>query len=163
MKLEFDTEQALVAAAAGIAKRWRDGGVAPLVVGLRGSLGSGKTTWVRAMLRGLGYEGRVPSPTYTLVEEYGVDGLTVVHMDLYRLAGADELEFLGIRDQLDIPNVWLLVEWPERADALLRRCDLLMDFRSHPPSGRTLSLSAQTDAGHRATGQSSDAESKYRP
>ena len=69
----------------------------PLVLGLRGDLGSGKTTWVRAMLRGLGYRGRVPSPTYTLLEQYACGDLAVVHLDLYRLRGDDELENLGLR------------------------------------------------------------------
>jgi tRNA threonylcarbamoyladenosine biosynthesis protein TsaE len=161
LKLEFDSEQALTDTAAEIARSWQDNGVASLVVGLRGSLGTGKTTWARAVLRGLGYRERVPSPTYTLIEEYAIDGLTLVHMDLYRLAAAEELEFLGVRDQLDLPNFWLLVEWPERSEALLRRCDLVIEFEAYAPSGRTLSFSARTDAGRRAFGFVSDPKSKY--
>ena len=109
-------EPALLQAAAEFAEDQRrrrgDGG---LTVGLRGDLGAGKTTWVRGMLRGLGYAGRVPSPTFTLVEPYAIGSLTVLHIDLYRLDDAGtELEALGIRDALGAPSTWLLVEWPER-------------------------------------------------
>ena len=90
------------------AKRW------PLLIGLRGELGAGKTTFVRALLRGLGYQARVPSPTYTLLEHYTVAGLAVVHLDLYRLASESELENLGLRDWLEAPATWVLIEWPDR-------------------------------------------------
>src|SRR5690606_14279734 len=78
-----DSEEALASAAGETARRWAEAGLMPLVVALRGDLGTGKTTWVRAMLRGLGYRARVPSPTYTLVEHYVLPdaGLTVVHLD----------------------------------------------------------------------------------
>jgi tRNA threonylcarbamoyladenosine biosynthesis protein TsaE len=152
------SEQALITAAAAVARYWRQAGIEPLLAGLRGPLGSGKTTWVRAMLRGLGYTARVPSPTYTLVEEYRVGGLTVVHLDLYRLAAADEIEFLGIRDRLGVPDVWLLVEWPERAGPLLRRCDLLVDFRAEDESRRELAFLAQSSIGRRALGAISELE-----
>jgi tRNA threonylcarbamoyladenosine biosynthesis protein TsaE len=95
-----------------------------LLVGLSGELGAGKTTWVRGMLRGLGYAGRVPSPTYTLLEYYEVGALTVVHLDLYRLGEARELEFLGLRDWLAQESIWLLAEWPERGGAFAESLDL---------------------------------------
>lgn len=124
MRRRFESEAALVEVAAALARRWRAERIAPLTVALSGGLGVGKTTWVRALLRGLGHEGAVPSPTYTLVETYPLDGLDVVHVDLYRLADPADIEHLGWRDWLAEPGVWLLVEWPERAPALAEHADL---------------------------------------
>ena len=123
------------------AKRW------PLLIGLRGELGAGKTTFVRGLLRGLGYEARVPSPTYTLLEQYAVGELVVVHLDLYRLASEAELENLGLRDWLETPATWVLVEWPERAPGLARRCDVLLTLEETAPGGRRLTMRAGTQAG----------------
>ena len=123
------------------AKRW------PLLIGLRGDLGAGKTTFVRALLRGLGYQARVPSPTYTLLEHYAVGELVVVHLDLYRLASEAELENLGLRDWLETPATWVLIEWPDRAPELARRCDLLLTLEETEPGARRLTLKAGSDAG----------------
>ena len=150
MKLTVMTEAELEAAAAALARRWRESALGTLLMGLRGPLGSGKTTWVRAMLRGLGFRGRVPSPTYTLLEQYRVGGLAVVHVDLYRLRGPEEIESLGLRDELDAADAWLLVEWPERAPALLSRCDLVLDLLPVGETGRTVVLAAASAAGERA-------------
>ena len=87
--------------------------VTPAVVHLTGELGAGKTTFARAMLRSLGVQGAVKSPTYTLIESYNVDLGVVAHLDLYRLEDPAELEFLGFRD-LQEESVLMLVEWPER-------------------------------------------------
>ena len=124
--------------------------MATLCVGLRGALGSGKTTWARAMLTGLGHAGRVPSPTYTLLEEYRVGALTLVHLDLYRFNDPEELEFLGVRDRFGDQGVWLLVEWPERAARLLERCDLVLDFDPVGASGRVITFLPQSAAGRAA-------------
>lgn len=150
MKLELQSEAALTAAAARLAKRWRDNGVTTLCVGLRGTLGSGKTTWVRAVLEGLGYAGRVPSPTYTLLEEYHVNALTLVHLDLYRFNDPEELEFLGVRDRFGESGVWLFVEWPERAPSLLEKCDVVLDFASVGATSRVVTSEAQSAIGRAA-------------
>jgi len=150
LKLKFATEAELAAGAAELSRCWRDHGFRTLLVGLRGPLGSGKTTWARAMLRGLGYEGRVPSPTYTLLEEYRVGTSRVVHIDLYRLTAAAELESLGVRDELGAPDVWLLTEWPERAPALLGRCDLVLDFTPAGETARDVVVTASSAVGRRA-------------
>lgn len=150
LTVEFDTEAELVAGAARFARALRASGAAPLVIGLSGDLGSGKTTWARAMLRGLGYSGRVPSPTYTLLEQYACDGVLVAHLDLYRLRGDEELENLGLRDSLDEPTCWTLVEWPERAAQLAHRCDLLLQFDVRGSTARRLAANAITPAGNAA-------------
>jgi tRNA threonylcarbamoyladenosine biosynthesis protein TsaE len=149
VKRVYATEVELADAAAESARRWRDAGITSLIVGLSGDLGTGKTTWVRAMLAGLGYEGRVPSPTFTLLEEYEIGPLTVVHLDLYRLADAGELEFLGLRDRLALPAVWLLIEWPEQG-GLAGSLDLSLRLQIGADEARNIELVAATEAGRQA-------------
>jgi len=93
------------------------------VLYLHGELGAGKTTLARGLVRALGYTGSVRSPTYTLLEPYDIGGRAVVHLDLYRLAGAEELDYLGIRE-LDAPGTLVIVEWPERGNGHLPPPDL---------------------------------------
>jgi tRNA threonylcarbamoyladenosine biosynthesis protein TsaE len=100
----------------------------------------------------------VPSPTYTLVEHYALDALTVVHLDLYRLADQEEIENLGVRDTL-AGRVWLLVEWPERAPALAARCDLTLVFDIDGASARRVAVQGHTDAGRVALAALSDPDS----
>ena len=94
---------------------------APAVVYLHGDLGAGKSTLARAWLRALGVEGPVRSPTYTLVERYPIPGGEALHLDLYRIGGAGELEFLGLDEAGAV--LWL-VEWPERGAGALPAPDL---------------------------------------
>ncbi len=82
-------------------------------VGLEGDLGSGKTTLARAILRSLGVEENVPSPTFTLVQTYETERLPIRHYDLYRIENPAELDELGLEEALDEGAA--LVEWPERA------------------------------------------------
>jgi tRNA threonylcarbamoyladenosine biosynthesis protein TsaE len=117
------------------------------VIYLQGELGTGKTTLVRGLLRGLGYQGRVKSPTYTLIEPYSLEGLTVYHLDLYRLGSPDELEWLGIRD-LPAADALLLIEWPERGEGALPAADVLVAL-NYREGGRTLRLQALTRQGRR--------------
>lgn len=110
-----------------------------------GQLGAGKTTLVRALLRGMGVTGAVKSPTYTLVETYAIADRVVHHFDLYRLSEPEELEYLGIRDFLDGHSI-CLVEWPEQAHGLLPAADLDLYLEVLPP-GRRLDLHPSTDMG----------------
>lgn len=159
--LSFSSEPELVEAAGEIAVSWRNDGRAPLIIGLRGELGSGKTSWVRAMLRGLGHAGRVPSPTYTLLEEYPLGDFVLVHLDLYRLASGQELENLGVRDWIARPDLWLLAEWPERAGRLLARCDLTVDFEIRDESSRRVAIAAASEAGRAALDSIHHIDSRY--
>lgn len=117
------------------------------VVYLRGELGAGKTTLVRGVLRGLGFTGQVRSPTYTLVEGYEFGARRLYHLDLYRIRGAEEMEYLGARD-LDDPDLWVFAEWPERGERRLPASDLLLDFELWEP-GRRIRAEAQTTRGER--------------
>lgn len=85
------------------------------VVRLRGELGVGKTTLAAAVIGARGYEGSVKSPTYTLVEEYDINGTRIIHVDLYRLEQAQDLEAIGWWDYFDGHTI-ALIEWPERAE-----------------------------------------------
>ena len=105
---------------------------------LSGDLGAGKTTLVRALLRTLGHAGPVRSPTYAIVEPYRIGDLEVYHLDLYRIADAAELDFLGLRDWLRPENL-VLVEWPERAGDRLPPADLIITL-SHAGEGRRAQL-----------------------
>jgi len=138
-----------------VARAWRTQAPGGLVVGLEGPRGAGKTTWVRGMLEALGHGDRVPSPTYTLLEHYDLGGLTVVHLDLYRLPeagrasgdGPDEFEALGVRDWLARNDTWLLVEWPGRSAQLVARCDVWVDFEFLGAEERRVTLEARSAAG----------------
>ena len=110
---------------------------------IQGELGAGKSTLARSMVRALGHDGYVPSPTYTLVEPYRVSGMTVYHVDLYRIVDASELEFLGWSDLRD---GLLLIEWPERVEGLGEQGDVLIDL-SYRGDGRNAELSGISERG----------------
>jgi tRNA threonylcarbamoyladenosine biosynthesis protein TsaE len=110
---------------------------------LQGELGAGKSTLARSMIHSLGHEGKVPSPTYTLVEPYRLNDVTVYHVDLYRISEASELEFLGWSDLRD---GLLLIEWPERVEGLDSQADLLIDL-SYQGDGRNAQISGISERG----------------
>jgi len=113
---------------------------------LQGELGAGKSTLARSMIRALGHQGNVPSPTYTLVEPYRLNSLTVYHVDLYRIADASELEFLGWSD---IRDGLALIEWPERVKDLVEQGDVLIDL-SYRGDGRNAEISGISERGREA-------------
>ncbi|MDJ0927813.1 MAG: tRNA (adenosine(37)-N6)-threonylcarbamoyltransferase complex ATPase subunit type 1 TsaE [Gammaproteobacteria bacterium] len=114
-------------------------------VWLQGELGAGKTTLVRGLLRGLGHTGRVPSPTYTLVEPYELSAFHVYHIDLYRLQEPSEADQLGL---IELPGdrVLLLIEWPEQAKGHVPPADLVINL-ALAGARREARLTAQTATG----------------
>ncbi|KVM94883.1 tRNA threonylcarbamoyladenosine biosynthesis protein TsaE [Burkholderia diffusa] len=120
-----------------------------LQIQLIGDLGAGKTTLVRAILRGLGYPGRVRSPTYTLVEPYAFardDGeLEVYHFDLYRFNDPAEWSDAGFREYFNSSAI-CLVEWPQQAGTLLGVPDLVFSL-DVDGDGRVLTVRAFSASG----------------
>jgi tRNA threonylcarbamoyladenosine biosynthesis protein TsaE len=121
----------------------REGGM----IHLEGDLGAGKTTFARALLTSLGVGERVKSPTYSLIETYRVDDLDAHHLDLYRIADAGELEWLGLAD-LWTTAALVLVEWPERGRGALPAPDLVLHLR-HAGDRREVSAEAHSALGDR--------------
>ncbi|SRR5579883_1309458 len=117
--VELPDEAATIALAQRLAPAVRNGGV----VYLRGELGAGKTTFARALLRTLGAGERIKSPTYSLLERYRTEGHDAFHLDLYRIAAAEELQWLGL-DELRDPAAIVLIEWPERDEGALPAPDM---------------------------------------
>lgn len=111
MRLELPDLAAMERFGAAIARMLRSGDV----VALSGGLGAGKTTLARAILAGLGHQGEVPSPSFSIVETYDPPSvrLPVVHADFYRLARPGEAEELGLDDYRQ--GAALIAEWPEQA------------------------------------------------
>lgn len=118
-----------------------------LIVGLAGELGAGKTTLARAVLRALGVAGMVRSPTYTIAEPYETRIGRIWHLDLYRIADPDELEFIAIRDLVS-DSTACLVEWPERGRGSLPEPDCLVALAPAGP-GRRLRIESRTVPGDR--------------
>jgi tRNA threonylcarbamoyladenosine biosynthesis protein TsaE len=137
-------------AALAVALKARGTESPPLRIALHGELGAGKTTLVGGLLAALGHRGPVRSPTYTLLEPYQLAGLELHHCDLYRLASPEAVAELGLRDLL-VPGAVLLVEWPERAGALLEPWDLALAL-DYAGEGRRLRASAGSAAGRALAG-----------
>lgn len=143
VNLPDEAAQLAFGAALAVGIKRAPGPAAGGLIALRGELGAGKTTLARGLLRGLGHQGPVRSPTYTLLEPYEDLTPPVWHLDLYRVGAPEELEYLGLGDLLG-GNALLLVEWPERGAGALPPADLDILIES-AAAGRHLTLTA-TDA-----------------
>lgn len=113
---------------------------------LRGDLGAGKTTLVRHLLRALGVQGRIKSPSYAVVETYELPAFQVWHLDFFRFTTPQEWVDAGLRDIFASQGL-KLVEWPEKAGPSLPPADLAIGLQVLPDGIRALTLHAHTDIG----------------
>lgn len=110
---------------------------------LSGDLGTGKSTFARALIKAAGHDGPVPSPTYTLVEPYNLPRAQIYHIDLYRISGEEELRYLGWNE---LDDGFRLVEWPDRAPGLAAQADLAVTL-AYEGDGRRAELTGLSDRG----------------
>lgn len=119
------------------------------VIILAGELGAGKTALTRATIQALGHGGPVISPSYTLIEPYDLAGRRLYHLDLYRVADPEELEFLGIRE-ICIGSNLVFVEWADRGAGYLPAPDLAIAL-TYRGSGRSAHIDACSVTGREIT------------
>lgn len=147
--IAWQDEAATQAFAEDLARR---AAIRSALVELRGDLGAGKTTFVRHLLKTLGVQGRIKSPTYAVVEPYSLavvgaaDAFNIWHFDFYRFNDPREWEEAGFRDIFASQGL-KLVEWPEKAGPHLPLPDLLIAIEAHTDESRSVTLSARTAAG----------------
>lgn len=139
--LTLADENATLELASRLAARLQPG----MVIYLHGDLGAGKTCLVRGILNALGFNGRVKSPTYTLLEPYSAGGFDLRHFDLYRLQDENEWELAGFHDEFDGNNIFF-IEWPEKAQALIPPADMTIAWEILA-QGRLVAISGHTSIG----------------
>jgi tRNA threonylcarbamoyladenosine biosynthesis protein TsaE len=125
LPLTFDIELPSVAHTEQFAERLAAYIHAPMTITLSGDIGAGKTTLVRAMLRSMGVQCRIKSPTYSLVESYDLPTQQIHHFDFYRLIDAMELDAIGFRDYFQQTSI-CCIEWPERIPLSVAHVDLAL-------------------------------------
>jgi tRNA threonylcarbamoyladenosine biosynthesis protein TsaE len=149
--LKLADEQATLKLGADFARSINAG----MNVYLHGDLGAGKTTFVRGVLHGLGFVGKVKSPTYTLVEPYQIfisqAKVNLYHFDLYRFIDEEEWDAAGFRDYFN-PNAVCLIEWSDKAGSLIPQADIDVCLEL-VGEGRSVCLIANTMAGKKCLEQ----------
>ena len=113
------------------------------VVCLEGDLGAGKTTFTQGLAAALGVPGRVTSPTFCIVQEHKSENVLLVHMDLYRLHGEEDVEAIGWEDYLARGAIFV-IEWPERAGSLIPQSSRRVEFRHLGEESRLVSIDKRT-------------------
>lgn len=121
--------------------------VPPCIIYFQGQLGAGKTTFTRGFLHGLGFKGRVKSPSYSLLETYSLQEVEILHLDLYRIKDPEELEMLGVRE-LFHENTIALVEWPDMASDRLPLADIVCEIDIHQDE-RTVDIKPRSASGEK--------------
>jgi tRNA threonylcarbamoyladenosine biosynthesis protein TsaE len=119
-----------------------------ICIALKGELGAGKTTFVQGLAKGVGVSHKyyVTSPTYNIINEYPTQSLKLCHLDLYRLASADELEDIGFDDLIDENNI-IVVEWPSLLNDISFKFDIKINFKFDEDYNRIISLVASGQDG----------------
>lgn len=118
-------------------------------VELDGTLGAGKTTFTRHLLRALGVQGRIKSPSYAVVEPHELPGMVIQHFDFYRFNDPQEWEDAGFRDLFAAPGL-KLAEWPDKAAGLLPQPDLRIHLQPGPDERRQVLVEAFSMTGQTA-------------
>jgi tRNA threonylcarbamoyladenosine biosynthesis protein TsaE len=134
------------AACAAFAQRLPGPLLGDAFISLHGGLGAGKTTFVRHLLRALGVQGRIKSPTYAVLEPHQVAGLAISHFDFFRFDNPREWADAGFRDVFATPGL-KLAEWPENAAALLPTADLALHIEAHTDGQRQVQARAYSTVG----------------
>jgi len=114
---------------------------------LSGDLGSGKTSFARGLIHALGFDGKVKSPSYSLVEQYSLNIHRVNHFDLYRFKAPEEWLESGFNEFIDGKDI-NMIEWPEKAYPYLPTPDLRMNWQYIDNNKRKVSITASTDRGN---------------
>ena len=119
-----------------------------ICIALKGELGAGKTTFVQGFAKGLGVSEKyyITSPTFNIINQYPVNSLTLCHLDLYRLASVEELEYTGFDDLIDNNHI-LIIEWPELLEEINFKFDIEINFKFNEDYNRVLSFFASGQPG----------------
>lgn len=141
--IDWITESDCASFAASLARK---PGLKGAFIALEGPLGAGKTTFARHLLRALGAGGRIKSPTYALLEPYDLPGVHASHLDFYRFADPREWVDAGLREVFEQPGL-KLVEWPDKAGALLPAADLRLRIEPRDDGTRAVTVHALTPRG----------------
>ena len=141
--LAWPDEAACAASAAALARR---PGLSDAFIALHGPLGAGKTTFVRHLLRALGVQGRIKSPTYAVLEPYALPNLAISHFDFYRFDDPREWQDAGFRELFAQPGL-KLAEWPEKVAGVLPVADLRLAIEPLADDARRVTLEAATPRG----------------
>ena len=148
---EADTAQLAQRFASSIRKGLKQNSSSHLNIALEGDLGAGKTTFARYLIQGLGYAGKVKSPTYTLCEPYPLEvgniQYSAHHFDLYRMRDPLEWQEAGFAEFFDVPG-FCLIEWPKKAEGTLPPFDIEIAIEAGTDeSERTIKISALSEQG----------------